>query len=191
MLIPFGVFSAAGAGGGGGSAGAYEQIATTILGSNQATISFASIAQTYKHLQIRYSAKSNSTTASGEGHVRLQGAFNSNSTDSNYAIHVLRGVASNPVLSEAETSSRKGFGAATRNAGNFCSAIIEILDYASTSKNTTTRTFWGYNGSTASQVGIHSLLFNNTAAVTSIDITTEDGSSFVSGSRFSLYGIKG
>ena len=190
MSFGLGFWAAAGAGGG-AAAGPYEQIATTILTGTQATISFASIAQTYRHLQIRYSAKSNSTTASGEGHVRLQGAFNSNTTDSNYAIHVLRGVGSSPVLSEAETSSRKGFGAATRNAGNFCSAIIDILDYASTSKNTTTRTLWGYTGSSASQVGIHSLLWNNTAAVTSIDITTEDASLFVAGSRFTLYGIKG
>ena len=191
MLIPLGVLSAAGAAVG----GTYELIATEILAGTAASITFSNLGDysfTYKHLQIRSAPKSNSTDNSGNGWVRLNGSFNGNTTDSDYAIHILNSNAggSPQVESIAETSSRKGFGVAARNSENFSANITDILDPFSSSKNTTSRTLSGTIG-TPSRFQIMSHLFNNTASITSVTLTTEDGSSFVAGSRFSLYGIRG
>ncbi len=61
MLIPFGVFSAAGAGGGGGGTPAYELISTTLISSNTSSITLTSIPSTYKHLQIRWTGRTTTT----------------------------------------------------------------------------------------------------------------------------------
>jgi hypothetical protein len=190
-LFPLGILSAAG----GVLEGDFELIETQILTGTQASFVFSNLgtySTTYKHLQLRSAPKSNSSAASGLGWVRLNGSFNGNTTDSNYAIHILNSNAggSPQVESIAETSSRKGFGVAARTNENFSANITDILDAFSSTKNTTSRTFSGTPSST-SRVQLMSHLFNNTASITSIEISTEDGSSFVAGSRFSLYGIKG
>jgi hypothetical protein len=190
MLIPLGFLA-----GSGGVEGDYELIESVILTTTESSVTFSSLgsySSTYKHLQLRSAPKSNSSAASGLGWVRLNGSFNGNTTDSNYSIHILN---SNPggspqVESIAETSSRKGFGVAARTNENFSVNITDILDAFSSTKNTTSRTFSGTPSST-SRVQIMSHLFNNTASITSVTLTTEDGSSFIAGSRFSLYGIKG
>lgn len=194
MLIPFGVFSAAGAGA--GSAGSYDLISTTVLGSNTASVTFdvTGLGSTYKHLQIRMVAQSTSTDNSGWRWVRLQGTFNSDTTNSNYAIHQLYANAGS-AFSYAETSSRKGYGIAARNSeAGFSASIIDILDAFSSSKNKTSKTIYGMTGSNSSNdstSGMLSHLWMNTSAITSINITTEDGSNFKTGSRFSIYGSKG
>ena len=190
MLIPLGFLASSS----GGVDSDYELIETIVLTTTQSSVAFTGLgtySSTYKHLQLRSAPKSNSSAASGLGWVRLNGSFNGNTTDSNYAIHILNSNAggSPQVESYAETSSRKGFGVAARVNENFSANITDILDAFSSSKNTTSRTFSGTHG--PGRVQIMSHLFNNTASITSVTLTTEDGSSFISGSRFSLYGIKG
>jgi hypothetical protein len=71
---------------------------------------------------------------------------------------------------------------------------MDIFDYTSTSKNTTSRHVWGFDNNGSGRVGIASMLWRNTAAVTSIrlDSTTQGGTSlFAQYSSFALYGIKG
>jgi hypothetical protein len=185
MLIPLGFLASAS----GGVDTDYELIETQVLTGTQASVTFSSLgtySSTYKHLQLRSAPKSNSSAASGLGWVRLNGSFNANTTDSNYAVHGLFGNGSS-VTPFAETSSRKGFGVASRVNENFSANVTDILDAYSSTKNKTTRTFAGMNGI----VAIYSHLFNNTGSITEISLSTEDGSSFVAGSRFSLYGIKG
>lgn len=187
MLIPFGVFSAAGAGGGGGGgAGSYELIETQILTGTTATISLVSIPQTYKHLQLRFTARTNTYSTS---QLRLR--FNSD-TATNYAIHTLYGNGSS-VTSSANTSiAGVGYSyladlGAPANA--FGAGVVDILDYASTSKYTTVRTLGG-EPSYAVAINLNSGLWKNTAAVSSIDFASSNGS-LVAGTRVSLYGIKG
>jgi hypothetical protein len=81
------------------------------------------------------------------------------------------------------------------NTGNgtgvFSATVVDILDFSSTNKNKTFRLFggnWQASGFN-SQATFRSGLWRSTSAITSILIypnTTE----FVSGSRFSLYGVK-
>jgi len=72
--------------------------------------------------------------------------------------------------------------------------IIDLHDYASTTKNKTVRSFTGYDFNSlygvAGSVGLRSGLFISTNAVTSISITLA-ASNFSTQTVFSLYGIKG
>lgn len=185
MLIPFGVFSAAGAGGG-ASAGSYELISTTILGSNTNTVSFSSIVSTYKHLQIRVASR-----GSGSNSDLWSMRINSD-TGSNYAFHRLRGTGSAVASAASTTQTRIGYLAqpySSDTSGNFSPAIIDILDYAG-SKNKTVRLFSGADSVGGSHITLGSGLWASTSAVTSISLYT-DSESFLTGSRFSLYGVKG
>ena len=65
---------------------------------------------------------------------------------------------------------------------------MDILDPYAT-KNKTVRSLSGNSGGSDSQVRLMSSAWLNTTSVTSITILG-DGGDLVSGSRFSLYGIK-
>lgn len=172
--------------GGGGAAADYELISTTVLGSSAASVTFSGLgtsAAAYKHLQIRIVAHID-TAGNGDTFMRMNG-----DTGSNYAWHQLYG----------DGTSAGSYGIASRTSGyigttpgntvgtsNFSAYVIDILDFASTSKNTTLRSF---NGVTY-QVQLASAAWLSTAAVTSLNITS-GSANFVTGSRFSLYGLKG
>ena len=187
MLIPFGVLSAAGAGG-----SDYELIETNILGSAQAEVVFSSLAtyaSTYKHLQIRMVARTNRAGDDGENvGVRLNA-----DTGSNYADHVLVGNGSS-VQSAAGTSQTRMVlavvTATTATANAFGVSVIDILDSYSTTKNKTLRALAGLQA-TSSRVYLMSGLWMNTASITSATLLPLSGGSFIAGSRFSLYGIRG
>jgi hypothetical protein len=186
MLIPIGFF------GGGGSAGAYEQIATAFGTGSSATITFDSIPQDYKHLQIRYAAK---TTDSAYG---LNVRYNNISTAGTYNIHYLRGNGS-AVSSAANTGNsnemRLPFAMANKDVALVpSSGIIDILDYASTTKNKTLRAFYGMHFVFAGNYYYTTLasgLSLSTSAVSSIQLIVGGSGNFSTVSRFSLYGIKG
>jgi hypothetical protein len=179
----------------------YELITTTTLSTTTASVTFGSLgdySSTYKHLQIRVTARSNHSGAN-----RTSGAIRLNAdTGSNYAAHVLHGNGSSASAAAYSSATFMRnmvfFGSlpgASNTANAFGAAIIDILDPYSTSKNTTVRVFNG-SAQTDSRLSLASGLWNNTASITSIEIAPNDDgsygtSSFVSGSRFSLYGIKG
>ncbi len=59
-------------------AGDYESIATTTVDvAGQSTVSFTSIAGTYKHLQVRYIARNSGT---GDAFIAMKWIFNSDAT---------------------------------------------------------------------------------------------------------------
>jgi hypothetical protein len=187
MLIPLGILAAAG--GGGAVASDYELIASEILGSAQSSVTFSSLgdySSTYKHLQIRATVKVNVSSGIGNLCMRLNG-----DTGNNYAWHYLRGNGST-VGSDNTTSTNfmevglVPYGNQADNA--FYASVIDLLDpYAA--KNKTLRALYGGHTGT-NLVGLGSGLWVNTASLTSAQLfpITE---SFVAGSRFSLYGVKG
>jgi hypothetical protein len=74
-------------------------------------------------------------------------------------------------------------------SNNFAVYIIDILDYASTSKAKTARVFSGRDQKGSGEVELRSGLWTSTAAINRIDIVI--GGSFTTTSTFALYGIKG
>jgi hypothetical protein len=187
--FPLGILSAAGAAV--GEVGTYELISSTILGGTAASVTFSNLgdySSTYKHLQIRQTARSADNAETGVTVVRFNG-----DTGSNYNYHRLLGEGSS-VLSQAATNATFVF--AGGNAGNtttanaFGAGVIDILDAFSTTKNRTVRTLSGISVSGMTLVSIQSGAWRNTNSITSITALANTGT-LAAGSRFSLYGIKG
>lgn len=162
----------------------FESIAT-LSGSGVSTVTFSSIPSTYKHLQIRMFGQA----ASGSGVVRMR--LNSD-TGTNYVAHYLTGYGSTVGAGGNVSLNNMYTYGYSANINSFFSNIVDIADYASTSKNKTLRMFGGYdsNGTNSQEVSLFSYLWMNTNAVTSITIYG-DGGNFSSTTRFALYGIKG
>ena len=72
----------------------------------------------------------------------------------------------------------------------YAASIIDILDYASTSKFKTTRVLDGYDANGSGEVIIGSGNWRSTSAITSITLGPSSGNMKLY-SSFALYGIKG
>lgn len=187
MLIPFSVLAASG----GGDLAAYELITSSILTSDTPSVTFSSLntlAAGYKHLQIRVTARSSNGAVSDSLGLRFNG-----DTGSNYAEHVLYGNGSSAL---AGSGTSQNFMSAMTMAGNsagsniYASGIIDILDFASSSKTKTVRSLSGNQAQPFIQ--LRSGLWNSTAPVTSINLYSANGATNLRiYSRFSLYGIRG
>lgn len=163
-----------------------EPIATTLVGSGGvATVTFNDIPQNYKHLQLRYIVPSASSD------VNLCMNINGDISN-NYTLHQLWGGAGLASAAGVASLSFIRIGYVFPASSYPMVGIIDILDYANTNKNTTTRTLFGWDNNANGNVGIISSLWNNTTSVSSLQITNAGGSSTIlQHSRFSLYGIKG
>jgi hypothetical protein len=173
----------------------FESIATAVGTGSSGTITFSSIPDTYKHLQIRGIAKS-TATANGQYSLRLR--LNGD-TGSNYTRHAIIGDGSSVTAStNTGTSLTFIFGGMTSSAAAIAdmmgTSIIDIIDYNSSTKNKTIRTISGYDtngnvGNLQSMV-LSSGLWMDTSSITSISLIS-DGPAFTTSTVFSLYGIKG
>jgi hypothetical protein len=171
------------------ASGSYESIATVTAAGGETTLTFSSISGTYKHLQVRWIARSTGYAEYIFGQANATGG---------YANHALAGNGSS--ASAAGTTSNTYIemqGGACQNtapAGTFGSGILDIIDYASTTKYKTFRYFVGYdtNGTVDQRVQLGSALGTGitTSAITSLTFRLDTGN-FAAGSMFSLYGIKG
>lgn len=184
MLIPIGFFGA------GGAAGSYELIESVILGSDTTSVTFSSIpTSTYKHLQLRATMRSSRSAATDSLRMRLNG-----DAGTNYAAHRLVGNGST-VSSAASIGDNiwdiDAFPGNTDTSGSFGLFIMDIIDAFNTSKNTTIRHYAARIGSANQLIRLTSGLWLSTAAVTSISLDQNVGPNWITGSRFSLYGIKG
>jgi hypothetical protein len=193
MPIPLGVLAVAGAGAGPVAAGnAYEHLESQVLGTAVASVSFSNLnstyGSTYQHLQIRYVVRG-ASVSSGSGDIRFR--LNSD-TGSNYAYHDLRASASSISSNAASSTSfiRLGFFPFDGlTANSFAVGVADALDPFETTKNTTLRASSGQHTSAEPFVFTNSGFWNNTAAVTTIEIYPESGNWKI-GSRFSLYGLR-
>lgn len=169
--------------------GIYDLISTTLITSNTASVTFnvSAFAGTYKHLQIRAIAAGSS---SFNDNIDL--TFNGD-TGSNYSYHALYGDASSArgenSTSRANIAAVVPVSGISSYANQFSASVIDILDPYSTSKNTTVKTLTTrvQNGF---YIGLHTGAWFNTSAINSITLTGR-AYSIASGSRFSIYGLKG
>jgi hypothetical protein len=156
-------------------ASTYEPIATTTLGSAAASVTFSSITGTYTDLVL----VCNYQLSTNDNFLILQ--FNSD-TGSNYSNTNLFGDGSTATSNRnsSVTAVRAGFyGSAQSNA------IVNIMNYSNSTTYKTAVSRDNTNTFVVSRVN----LWRNTAAITSIVITTASPN-LTSGSTFTLYGIK-
>ena len=165
----------------------FESIATvTATGSSTTTLSLTSIPSTYKSLQVRFNYASVSNAGATVG-ITYNGV-----TSSSYVYHYLTGAQGSvqPGAQSATTSfSPQGALNAVRTTYPHV-GILDIIDYASTSKNKTSRVFFGRDENTTNtgEVSLVSNLFLSTSAISSITFTI-DSDAFAAGSTIALYGI--
>lgn len=179
MLTPIGIFAVAGAAAG----GSFESIATATGTGSSGVITFSSIPSTYQHLQLRCLT---SSTITGNYYLDLNMRFNSD-TGSNYNQHWLYGDGSTVTAGgQAATYCLIG---QLGDVNTRAATIIDIHDYASTTKNKTVRSFNGVDRNGSGTSSIRSSLWRNTSAINSITIYS--GDNFSTNNVFALYGIKG
>lgn len=170
------------------SASSYESIATATGTGSSGTITFSSIPSTYTHLQVRILGRSDTAAVTQTAVLTLN-----NDTGANYAYHTLLG--DGTIVSAAGTASASNI-PRIYSVGNNATAsvmsvgIIDIHDYASTTKNKTVRIWTGDDRNGSGRTALSSGLWQSTTAVSRLDIITAAGN-WTTATKFALYGIKG
>lgn len=172
----------------GGLAGDFEHIETQTVGSGgAASVTFSSIPGTYKHLQFRYILR-RTTTGASDFRVVCNGVTSTNS----YRQHYLLGDGSAASSGESNTTTNMlVWYSAGSDAGTnvFSAGVMDILDYASTSKNKTFRSMTGLDMNGSGYLMFNSGAFFNTSAISSIAFNANSGN-WAQYTSFSLYGVK-
>ena len=174
------------------AANSYESIASAYGTNSSNTITFSSIPSTYKHLQLRLYLR-NTAVRNDLDYAGLR--VNGDTTSGNYRSHYLQGSNSTAQAGDMGNSSSGMMiymiPNSTTGANCYAVAVIDILDYANTSKYKTARSLAGYEyNDTYDTVGLFSGLWMSTSAITSLSIKTDFGN-FTTASHAALYGIKG
>jgi len=159
----------------------YDSIASTTLGSNQASISLTSIPGTYTDLVLVGSIG----CTSGSNALSLR--VNSD-TNTNYSWTRISGNGSAAASARASSTDYiSGFEIGTSTNPN--AFIVHLNNYSNTTTNKTLLLRSNYAGS---QVSAIVGLWRSTSAITSITIqsSASPSESITSGSTLTLYGIK-
>lgn len=145
-------------------------------------INFTNIPSTYSHLQLRMFANASATQD-----CVIQ--FNGN-TSNIYDIHFLVGTGSSVVSGASLNRSSIGWKTITSTANIFSAGIMDILDYANTNKNKTTRALSGEDTNGDGAIVLHSGLWRSTSAISSMRIFLFSGGNFTTNTQFALYAVK-
>jgi len=162
-----------------------ELIETKTLGTAAASITFTSIPQDGTDLLLVGLVRT--ARAVVNDFIRLR--FNSDNTEGNYSARVLYGNGSS-VSSFTESSYIGDVNGNTSTADTFSSVNVYTPNYAGTVTKSSSVEIVSEANATAAFQSMVARLWNNTAAITSIEIGfTADSSNLVVGTSFSLYKI--
>ena len=174
---------------GGAGGGDFVRITETVTSSSQASVTFSSIASTYRDLQVRVRARCTATAVTVDLLVRLN-----SDTGAHYDYEQMSFYSngSGAAQAVAQTSWKMAeIPAASAPANAAGAAIIDIYDYRGTTFYKAANSRWnGQNGTgTFSQgVGVNGGTWRDTSAVTAVDVFFSSGN-FVNGSIVTLYGV--
>jgi hypothetical protein len=164
--------------------GSYDALASVTLNASvYGGISFVAIPSGYKHLQIRQMSL---TTADL---VQPQMRFNSDGGN-NYSRHSLYSAGSSAGVYGAASVGNLVVGGLNtgNNTTNPYVCVIDIYDYDSTTKYKTMTSLSGTDRNGTGEIGFHTGVWLNTAAITSV--TMDCGGTYAANSSFALYGVK-
>ena len=169
--------------------GDFESIATVTVGSGGASsIEFTSIGTGWQHLQLRFIARTAYSAAEDLINIKVN-----TDTGSNYAYHALFGngssASANNFTSQTVAYAQRAT-ATSATSSVFGAGVLDILDYASTSKNKTFRGLGGWDNNGSGTIYVYSNLWMSTAAITALTLTSYQSSNFSQHSTFALYGVK-
>lgn len=172
---------------------AYESIVTVNGSGSSGSVTISSIPSTYTHLQLRWIGRQTQSGRSDAAAIWL--TFNGDS-GANYAYQNFFGSSSAvSVQTQANTNYISLENSLTRGAAasnNYGVGILDITDYANTSKWKAVRSFQGENQNTSDNaLALTQGQWRSTSAITSITITEQTGlGNLTTLSQFALYGIK-
>ena len=173
------------------SPGAFDSIASATP-SGTSTVTFSSIPQTFKHLQLRMMTRD--TTNSGSTELTIV-RINNNSGNvyyNNYIIASGNNVNATNSYGDGASMWALTFGALSSYSDLFGVSIFDFVDYSSTNKRKTIRANMGLNDTDNGSVNglrLANWTYLSTDAVSTITLSAV--SNFASGTIISLYGIRG
>jgi len=173
---------------------AYFQIATANV-SGTANYTFSSIPQDYDHLQFRIFAKDNRSPVYSGMEMRFNGDSGSNYWYSYADVASTQVPTFGNYYNVAADSAIMGAIAGGSNNNYWASGWTTIFNYKNTSMWKYSSGVLGYNangdGSYGGFVNQPGNVWRNTNAINTILVRSNTSSNFQSGTRISLYGIKG
>jgi hypothetical protein len=171
----------------------YDLIATAIT-STATQLVISNIPQNYKHLQLRIITRADSAVTTSVLGFQINSDAGANY---GYGSHAIKG-------NGTSVTSYNGGGTgyptvrcfdipgASSSSDVWGSGIIDILDYSSTTKNKTVKSFGGVALSGINSISLVSGVWFSTAAITRLQINTSSTPFLISpGTEARLYGIRG
>ena len=178
--------------------GSFDSIATVTTTSGGTAV-FTNIPQTYKNLQIRILGRGNKSSVNNDG-CALR--FNNNTANYNYLGG--RAAYGNTTSGNARTDSPwiggstfglaiSQMGQTNLNSANGTLVIAEIYNYTSTTTTKNAQSVSGYdtNGSQDQYILFLQGMWNDTAAITQIEVFPNSSGGWAANSHIALYGLKG
>jgi hypothetical protein len=169
----------------------YEAIATVTVGSGgAASIDFTSIPATYTDLTLLCSLRDAYAISGVNTQLRIR--FNGDSTNV-YSDRNLYGDGSTAASYSRSSQSyvrNSSVPTALATSSTFGNTIIYIPNYGSSNNKSISFDGVAENNATAANAELTAGLWENTAAITSIVISSQSGANFVQHSSATLYGIK-
>jgi hypothetical protein len=170
------------------SVNSYSSIATSLLPTGGANVTFTNIPQHYTHLQIRIFGRSTNT---GGSYATIYTGFNSDLfSNPNYSTHFFygdgasAGITSQSSVNQANLSN---FVYSSVLANSQGAAILDIVDYSSIYKHKSGRWIMGWDGAGSGRVSIGSFNWMNNSPVSTITLTPDGG--WANNTHVALYGI--
>jgi len=158
-------------------------IETIELGSSQSSITFSSISQDFDDLVLKMSLRTNRADVVDIIDINLNGS------SSNFSSVSLQGDGSSVTTASRSTTRLLLDQANSTTANTFGNTQVYISNYtASQAKSISVDGASENNASQAFQLLV-AMLWNDTSAITSLNLAPGLGTDFLTGSTFSLYGV--
>lgn len=159
---------------------AMQVISSVTLAANAGSVSFSNIPQTYRDLIVVVNVMHDSTNDK-QTHLRANGDSN------NVNLIYMDGSGSSAVSGTATTASLY-YAAPGTSTGTVISSVTDILDYSQTDKH---KTALVRAGSSYNPVSAYTYRWASFNPINSLYFYISAGSSYLSGSTFTLYGVLG
>jgi hypothetical protein len=167
----------------------YVLLETIALTQSAASVTFDNLPTSgYTDLKIVVSARGDVVSQYVNNRITFNGSTSGYSSKLLYGLGSGSGASANNGVTNAIDYSSYGAGS-TATANTFGNTEIYIPNYRSSNNKSVSVDGVTENNATLAIVAMTAGLWSNTAAITSIAITPDGGSSFVANSTFSLYGI--
>ena len=162
----------------------YVAIATVTVGSGgAANIEFTSIPATYTDLLLVISGRSDRASTDGDNWK-----LSLNGSTSNFSYRLLYGDGSAATSANDTNNLQPYVSSANQTASTFGNVMAYIPNY--TSSNNKSISVDGVSETNAAYMGLNASLWSNSAAITSISLSVNNGTNWLQYSTATLYGIK-